>query len=249
MSQTFLNVTRVLLSHGFSSNVKTWAVVGNGPLFVSDHARIAMSDVVVRFNDVNNKWSAERTDIHVLRHPSWITFKRIDPDITWHVGALADQMPEGAELVSYVFETQHSSGNMASSNARIFPSCNCGDSCLHRGTWAGPSTGAVALSALEEDPGVDSIHVFGMNWNGNEEAHIDFKNSTIVPNCCTKCQFHETSGDGYGNQNAIMFLIFVGLFITVSSFFCLYETEQGGEYMFRRYYSCLLYTSPSPRDS
>lgn len=236
MAHTFLNVSSVLLSHGLSRKVESWAVVGNGPLFVSDHARILMSDVVVRFNDVKNKWSAERTDIHVIRHPSWFTLKQVSPQLTWHVGALSHQIPGDAELVSYVFETQHSSSNMTSRDARIFPSCNCGESCLHRSTWAGPSTGAVSISALEEDPGVRSIEVFGMNWNGDKEAHVDFKNNTIVSNCCTKCYFHKTRGDDYGDQGAILFLIFVGSMVSLLTLFLLYKVERGGEYVFGRYY-------------
>lgn len=233
---SFLNVTAVLLSRGFPRNHETWAVVGNGPLYVTDHARISAADVVVRFNDLNNKWVGERTDVHVLRHPSWLSFKSVDPKFTWHVGALSNQIPEDAEMTSFIHETQHNTGNMASNNTRIFPSCPCGDSCLHSQTWAGPSTGAVALSVLQEDPAVGSIEVFGMNWNGNEDAHIDFKNSTIVKSCCSKCAFNETSSDSYGNQAALMFLILFGIISSAGAFLCLFETQQEGKYVWSRYH-------------
>ena len=232
---TFLNVTGVLLSHGFTGDHGTWAVVGNGPLYVADRARIAAADVVVRFNDLNNKWVGERTDVHVIRHPSWISFKSVDPKFTWHVGSLSTQISNDSDLTSFIYETQHNTGNVAPSNSRIFSSCPCGDSCLHSQTWAGPSTGAVALSALQEDPEVQNIEVFGMNWNGDSDAHIDFKNDSIVTSCCTKCSFHETSSDSYGNQTALMSLIFLGILSSVAAFLCLWETEQGGEYVWRRY--------------
>ena len=50
-----MNVSGALQRHGFAGALATWAVVGNGPLYATDRARIAAADVVLRFNDVNNK--------------------------------------------------------------------------------------------------------------------------------------------------------------------------------------------------
>ena len=55
------------------------------------------------------------------------------------------------------------------------------------------------LSEYEADPRVGSIHVFGMNWQGNAKVHIDFKDPTLVARCCTKCTIHPTADpDSYG---------------------------------------------------
>lgn len=188
----------LLQSKGYT-DISSIAVVGNGPLTLSDRARIALSSVVIRFNDVNNKIKGEKTTVRVVRHPSWFTFKdAIHPD--WHVSPHWTSVPEGAKVVTYIYESQHGRGNTAMADARLFPSCECGDSCLHRKGWAGPSTGAAALSLLQETANITYIHVFGMNWNGDAEMHTDFANKSVVPSCCTKCIIHQTASTNYGVQ-------------------------------------------------
>ena len=140
--------------------------------------------------------------MHVVRHPSWISFKSAHAKVTWHVAYEQKQVSENAEMVSFVFESQHST-SVAPSDSRIFPDCACGNECLHASTWAGPSTGAVVLSKLQQESDIETTDVFGMNWNGDSDAHIDFKNASIVKGCCTKCSFHDTSSDDYGNSAAL----------------------------------------------
>ena len=110
--------------------------------------------------------------------------------------------PDSAQVFTPVYEPQYGSDNQLPRNSRIFPNCNCGDSCLERGRFAGPSTGAVALSQLQQIPDVSTIRVFGMNWNGDADVHIDFANRTLVHGCCTKCIFYRTASNRYGSEIA-----------------------------------------------
>ena len=199
-------------SNGYTS-FEYWAVVGNGPLHLSDRVKIAHADIVVRFNDANNRWRGERTDLHVVRHPSWYTFSRINAPV-WDVSPLDSLMPKDAQFKLYVYESQHEDDNKLNSSARIFQQCNCGNSCLQRNTWAGPSTGAAVVSELQSIPEIKRIDVYGFNGMGDENAHIDFANKTIIKNCCTKCTLHKTAGDSYGNEAVVAtFATLLGLLI------------------------------------
>jgi hypothetical protein len=201
-----------LQSKGYTA-FEYWAVVGNGPLHLSDRVKIAQADIVVRFNDANNRWSGERTDLHVVRHPSWYTFSRINAPV-WDVAPLDSLMPIHAELKLYVYEAQHDDYNKLNSSARIFERCNCGNSCLESKTWAGPSTGAAVVSELQSIPEITRLDVYGFNGMGDENAHIDFANKTIIKNCCTKCTLHKTASDSYGNDAAVAtFATLLGLLI------------------------------------
>ena len=190
-----------LRSKGYTA-FESWAVVGNGPLHLSDRVKIAQADIVVRFNDANNRWRGERTDLHVVRHPSWYSFSRINAPV-WDVAPLDSLMPEDAQFKLYVYESQHEKQNKLNSSTRIFEQCNCGNSCLERKTWAGPSTGAAVVSELQSMPEITRLDVYGFNGMGDESAHIDFANKTIIKNCCTKCKLHKTASDSYGNEAAL----------------------------------------------
>jgi hypothetical protein len=204
-----------LRSKGYTA-FEYWAVVGNGPLYLSDRVKIARADIVVRFNDANNRWRGEKTDLHVVRHPSWYTLSRIEAP-AWDVAPLDSLMPDDAKLKLYVYEAQHGDGNKLNSSSRIFEKCNCGNSCLERRTWAGPSTGAAVVSELQSMPEITRLGVYGFNGMGDEEAHIDFANKTIIKNCCTKCTLHETATDRYGNEAALtVFATLLGVFIVVA---------------------------------
>lgn len=51
-----------------------------------------------------------------------------------------------------------------------------------------------ALDAL--DPPLEEIAVFGMNWNG-DTGHTDFRDPTLVRNCCARCVIHPTDSGRY----------------------------------------------------
>jgi hypothetical protein len=183
------------------------AVVGNGPISRADRAAIGKAARVIRFNDVNNFWEGEKTTLRVVRHPSWFTLKHVGAP-KWHVSPTDNLAPNDAELVTGVYERQHGNDNILPASSQLFPSCFCGPSCLQATTWAGPSTGGVALSVLQDINNIATIDVYGMNWNGPADMHIDFANGTIVEACCTKCVVHPTASDSYG---AAFFATSVGI--------------------------------------
>jgi hypothetical protein len=190
--------TRALLEEILGTS-RSISVVGNGPISEEDRAEIAKSTSVLRFNDMNSRRFGEKTSLRVVRHPSWITFQHTDAPL-WHVAPTTQLVPSDAQLFTPVYESQHGHHNLIGAGARIFPSCNCGPSCLQASTWAGPSTGAVALSVLQELPTIERIEVYGFNGNGNADMHIDFANKTLLSGCCTKCTFHPTSSSSYGQN-------------------------------------------------
>lgn len=67
---------------------------------------------------------------------------------------------------------------------------------LHGDATSGVSTGTAVLSTLQNDDNVESINVFGMNFNGGF-WHVDFNDPNLSNICCTKCVFHKTSIEQY----------------------------------------------------
>ena len=174
------------------------AVVGNGPLHEYDRVAIDNANAVIRFNDMNYLRNGEKTTLRVVRKPSAVPPKvRVDVPI-WYIAPTKSMVPSGAPVFTPVYERQYGGDNDLPSDARIFSGCGCGDSCLQRGTFAGPSTGAVALSQLQQLDAIGAVNIYGMNWAGRSDIHIDFRNSSLVPSCCIKCTVHPTYGNYYG---------------------------------------------------
>ena len=87
---------------------------------------------------------------------------------------------------------------MMLSDSRIFPSClNC-HTCYQNITFAGASSGAVVLSALQEWSDVEERRL-RYELERDVDMHIDFADRSIVSRCCTKCTIHSTFSDAYGN--------------------------------------------------
>ena len=199
------------------------AVVGNGPLHEGDYARIVVAQCVVRFNDVDNWKTGDSTDVRVVRHPSAIDADWIDAPI-WHIAVFPQQAPDATdEVLTLVFEPQYGKENVASETSRIFPRCDKCDHCFENKTFAGPSSGAIVISALQGWPHVKSIDVFGMNWHGDPHMHIDFADPQLVKHCCTKCRFHDTLTDRYGATGVSKLVLRTCLFVGVCvvCFICL----------------------------
>lgn len=199
----------VLTARGYTQ-LNSWAVVGNGPISEADRKAIDRADVVVRFNDLNHLKSNERTDLHVIRHPSWWSFKHVSAP-KWDVGYAESELPRDAELVTYVYEAQHTTSNTLLQTARVFPACDCRASCLQASTWAGPSTGAAILSELQGYAEVKKIDVYGFNGMGDPRMHVDFANRSMISGCCTKCHIHRTASTNYGNEGAIAGFVAIGV--------------------------------------
>jgi predicted membrane protein len=122
-------------------------------------------------------------------------------------------------LFTPTYEEQYGNRNAIAADSAIFAGCACGRSCRQSETFAGASTGAVALSQLQALAEVTRIDVYGMNWQGSSNMHIDFKNTSIVRSCCTKCTFHSTTSNYYGTGltvAAAMILILLGAAVAVT---------------------------------
>ena len=176
------------------------AVVGNGPLSEGNRVAIARRAEVVRFNDARSWRPGERTTQLVVRHPS-----AFPPPVgccagvaLWHVGV------DATDNATLVYERGYGARNAADATARLFPNCTSCPWCYHNRTYAGPSTGAVVLSVLQSRADVRRMDVFGMNWNGDAQMHVDFAVRSLVRRCCTKCVVHPTSSEAYSESVATL---------------------------------------------
>jgi hypothetical protein len=185
------------------------AVVGNGPLFNEDRLSIDKHDIVIRFNDVNYMNYGEKITLHVVREPTSVAPKIQIQASIWSISPVESFVGMESALSTPVYERQYGKDNWASPDAAIFPSCGACASCAQSGSFAGPSTGAVALSELNELDEIKTIDVYGMNWNGPPKVHIDFANNTLVHDCCQKCVFNHTSSDYYGTGLTVIGLVLV----------------------------------------
>lgn len=190
---------------------QTIAVIGNGDITQEQREEIKDFSVTIRFNDVNNKMPGERTTIHVIRHPS--NHVDIDTLYEWHVSPF--KTDTNHKLFTPTFETDRGENNILSEKI-IFPDCDCGLSCFSNQTYFGSSTGTVILDVLQSLIFVKQINVYGMNWNGDPTHHIDFKNRSIVPNCCTKCVIHSMNTTMYGTDNSLgSWVILLAIFMVI----------------------------------
>jgi len=204
-------LTAMLSASGLNRNSfdGSVAVVGNGPISEGDRRTIEAHGVVVRFNDANYLRAGEKTTLRVVREPTALSPKvSIDAPI-WSISPVESFVPNTAKLATPVYESQYGGDNWISSNSVIFPSCSTCESCAQSGTFAGPSTGAAAISELNELDEIAKINVFGMNWAGAARIHIDFENKTLVHNCCQKCVFHHTQSSYYGTGLSVLGLLLV----------------------------------------
>jgi|MDSZ01.1.fsa_nt_gb hypothetical protein len=189
------------------------AVVGNGPLSSEDRASISQTKCVIRFNDTKNYKQGEHTTLHVSRDVNG-TFPgaHMHTDVpllpvarTHRAVAQYDALEKRRLLPTLlVHEVKDGSDNdldADDSRAQIFDGCSlCSlDGCKHSLSSAGPSTGALVLNELQNLESIDTIAVFGMNWNGGSH-HVDFVVPEIVPSCCRKCTIHETPNEHYDDR-------------------------------------------------
>ena len=116
--------------------------------------------------------------------------------VTARPGDIHDKFDRSTTLPPILVREQ--GGHVASQ--MYFAECDkCKDGTFDYNTSAsssGPSTGAVLINALEAQASAETIHVFGMNWNGGHH-HLDFKQPELVPSCCSKCEIHPTASSKY----------------------------------------------------
>ena len=202
------------------------AVVGNGPLREEDRPRIDAYRNIVRFNDAKNLRPGERTTVHVgpyddmavnrLRSPQatanaslwtitnrWQEVRAEDgfAVITLNYQSYEDDVPAldfGRFFTGRARRLPQTLGPWAE-KAHVFTRCaNCtGNRCLLADGWLGMSAGGAVIEALDAlDPPLEEIAVFGMNWLGRS-GHTDFRDPTLVRDCCARCVIHPTASDSY----------------------------------------------------
>ena len=187
------------------------AVVGNGPLTEKQKATLKNADefdCVVRFNGMNNADIDDRVDVLATRFTkaSYFPMRKDIPNSVnvWPVAPTKtipdDTIPE--QFLSrvdplMVYEDRFKE---ITEDSTVFQSCSlCSDSdmCHHSSAKHGPSTGCIVLDALESEPLVEDIFVYGMNWNASHTKHIDFAHPELIATCCTKCNVEATASDAY----------------------------------------------------
>ena len=151
-------------------------VVGNGPLSDTDRNEINSlaahkSAVVYRFNDYWNKnyESGEPVDVHV-RNTKVHRLKKHGPNdvATVHIRTAENPFRRG-------------------------PFGRCKTS----GSKKKLSSGSKLIARLEHDDEVDSIEVYGMNWNFGKKDRHSASEGVTINDCCTKCSVHPTESEDY----------------------------------------------------
>ena len=184
---------------------KEITVVGNGPLSPDDRQMIEQSACIFRFNDRKNMLAGDRTDVHVVRDNTIHAINRAQQDdvcilpiaARWStLDKLNDLRNQDYKLLEplLIYESYHKKDKVIDDSAVIFPSCKAKS--FHAEQVHGPTSGAAVIDWLEQDPSVETIHVFGMNWN-KRDPHVDFVKKKLVETCCTKCEFHKTESPSY----------------------------------------------------
>lgn len=197
-------------------------VVGNAELSDADRELIRRSSNVIRFNDMNYLRLGEKTTTHVIRFPS-ASHSRVKINaVDFYIVPCVSYLPRPHTNFSVMCETGYDCCKI-NRTGRVFPSCHsCGHRCLYNETYAGPSTGAIVLSMLQESDAIDTIVVLGMNWMGSPLVHIDFKHRGIVKECCSKCVIHRTKNSLYGNEIPA-FLLLPCAFVPFLIIVCFYK--------------------------
>jgi len=86
-----------------------------------------------------------------------------------------------------------------------------------QGVRVNPSSGAVSIGLLEDDPDVSRIDVFGMNFQFQYGLAHSRHERQVVARCCTKCRIHPTRSAFYfplRTLDARWMLQFMGIYLT-----------------------------------
>uniref|UniRef100_A0A6C0IY35 Uncharacterized protein n=1 Tax=viral metagenome TaxID=1070528 RepID=A0A6C0IY35_9ZZZZ len=176
------------------------AVVGNGPISKADRYFINSQNCIIRFNDQKNKLKDERTDVLVLRNNT-IHLSQKDSTI-WPVipfcKTIEDYQVKYHKLIKpiHVYEDLCDDDRNVQEMKSKKVYNNCIKQNIHGNATSGISTGTAVLSSLQNDDNIESINVFGMNFNGGW-WHVDFNDPNLSNICCTKCIFHKTRMEQY----------------------------------------------------
>jgi hypothetical protein len=182
------------------------AVVGNGPLKESDRYLINKFDKVYRFNDCKNMKKGDKITHLVIRqfntservsglikykspfenlqnivfigsNPSILeTIKQNNPNIDCRMISIYE--PQVPDSLKYKQDFITYNGNIIKTKYK---------------DW-GFSSGFTILSNIP----YKNVHIFGMNWNFNENTEHDGKwEKIIIDKNCPKCTIHPTRTNSY----------------------------------------------------
>jgi hypothetical protein len=149
---------------------------------------ISNCEVVVRFNDMKNKKLGERVDVLALRqHPNgWFGDRACGktPSIllenpSWTNSQKRPPACNAVERLSHPYA--------------IFP--RCADVRTSTAKY-GASSGTMLIDALERNPLVNRVDVYGMNWNMRGHDHVE-NEGQIIRKCARKIHIHETCKGDY----------------------------------------------------
>lgn len=162
----------------YTRPVRSVALVGNGPLTETQRLKIEVSDLVIRFNKLNNRFCGERLDVWLLRRAEEATLQ-------WHgLGELAhcstaEALEQNPLLWLYGGSSWWFNPYSVVAAAVRFPQI------ARRLAWQGlpfapwknlyqtyvtplgsPSTGWIGLMlALDCKPRDAELHLYGFNWS------------------------------------------------------------------------------------
>jgi hypothetical protein len=157
-------------------------VIGSGPL--SEAQRIEIGQCpgkVVRFNDRKNRRAWEREDVHVIRHHEESEEAGGFTVCNRHHG----QPPQ--------CEYHKTFGGREEQGYPLFRNCaerNEIEEIEYIEGW--PTTGTMYLSDAQKEEHIETIRVYGMNWNMiDKHTHRDSEGA-LIKKCCKKCDINKT---------------------------------------------------------
>ena len=187
------------------------AIVGNGPLHNEDIVKILKCNLIIQFNHAAHYHKINRCDILAVRPREEKT------DKLFHVNNILKKIKKETYILPItitndnikllkktknkilnpilIYEDENKKNSDISGKVSLFNSNE--EKYQQKNALYGPSTGAALISEIDTINSIDELHIFGMNFNGGSNDHLDFKYPTLVKNHCKKCIFHKTPNERY----------------------------------------------------
>lgn len=187
------------------------AIVGNGPLYNKDIAKILECNLIIQFNHAEHYHKINRCDILAVRpreektdklflvNNTLKTIKKetyiLPITITNDNIKLFKKTKNKLLKPILIYEDSYKKNSELSGNTSLFNLNE--EKYQQKNTLYGPSSGAALISEIDKIDSIDKIYIFGMNFNGGPQYHLDFKYPFLVKKHCQKCIFHPTPNQGY----------------------------------------------------
>ena len=187
------------------------AIVGNGPLYNKDIAKILKCDLIIQFNHAAHYDKINRCDILAVRPREEKT------DKLFHVNNILKKIKKETYILPItitndniklfkntknkllnpilIYEDSNKKTSDLSGNISLFNLNE--ENYQQKNALYGPSSGAALISEIDTINSINEIYIFGMNFNGDSKDHLDFKYPSLVKKHCKKCIFHPTPNQGY----------------------------------------------------